>query len=87
MRGVLKEQKWLKDNYITKANPSMEKLETWHVLQSVDSSAGWRVPFVGSSVGSSLLYVASLVSASSGQINLPFRNPYCLHMFRGGGAQ
>lgn len=74
VRGVLKEQKWLKDSYISKAHPSRggssQKLETWHVLQSVGSSAGWRVPFVGNSVGSSLFHVACLVSASSGQINL-----------------
>lgn len=43
----------------------LTKLWTCSTLQPVDSSAGWRVPCAGASVGPNLLKTALLVSAFS----------------------
>lgn len=81
MRGYLQKQKWLKDNCVTNAHPSMgdssqNLANPGHTAQPAGSAAGWRVSFlVGLNLFQAVLagfcffQTAGLVSSSSLQLS------------------
>ena len=72
--GYLQEQKWFKDNSITKAHPQhLGNLK--HTAQPAGSSTGWRMSFPGASVDLKINQASCLVSASSRKLGWSQRLP------------